>query len=80
MAACKCKFCQAKLTTSIAYMEYIKDKKFYFCNEDITAEIEFEGTMDQFNDIEKGKFCFYDPYYDDNQLFICCINGSIVYD
>lgn len=34
MAACKCKFCQAKLTTTIAYMEYVKDKKFYFCSEE----------------------------------------------
>lgn len=33
MASCKCRYCQEKLTTTIAYMEYVKDKKFYFCNE-----------------------------------------------
>ena len=34
MAACKCKYCRSKLTTTLAYMEYVKDKKFYFCNQD----------------------------------------------
>lgn len=33
MAACKCKFCQEKLTTAIAYMAYVGKNKFYFCNE-----------------------------------------------
>ena len=34
MAACKCKYCRSSLTTTTAYMEYVKDKKFYFCNQD----------------------------------------------
>lgn len=31
---CKCRYCQTSLTTEIAYMEYLKDKKAYFCNEE----------------------------------------------
>lgn len=33
MASCKCKYCQTSLTTAVAYMEYLGDKKAYFCNQ-----------------------------------------------
>lgn len=32
--ACKCRHCQESLTTDIAYMEYLGDKKAYFCNQE----------------------------------------------
>ena len=34
MAACKCRFCQAKLTTATAYKTEVNKKPAYFCNED----------------------------------------------
>lgn len=34
MAACKCRFCQGKLTTATAYKATINNKPAYFCNED----------------------------------------------
>lgn len=34
MAACKCRFCKAKLTTAIAYKVEIENKKFYFCSDE----------------------------------------------
>lgn len=33
MAACKCRFCQGKLTTSVAYKAEINKKSAYFCNQ-----------------------------------------------
>ena len=34
MAACKCRYCQERLTTAIAYKTEINKKSFYFCNEE----------------------------------------------
>lgn len=34
MAACKCRQCQTRLTTAVAYMAYAGKNKFYFCNEE----------------------------------------------
>lgn len=34
MATCKCRFCQTRLTTSLAYKVENKDKKAYFCSKD----------------------------------------------
>ena len=34
MAACKCKFCGASLTTAVAKMVEINNKRAYFCSED----------------------------------------------
>ena len=31
---CKCRYCQTNITTDIAHLVYIKDKKAYFCNEE----------------------------------------------
>lgn len=34
MAACKCRYCQERLTTAIAYKTEINKRSFYFCNEE----------------------------------------------
>ena len=31
---CKCRYCQTNITTDIAHLAYIKNKKAYFCNEE----------------------------------------------
>ena len=47
--ACKCRYCQKNITTDIAHLEHIKDKKAYFCNEEHYVKFLSEAAADAKN-------------------------------
>lgn len=55
MAACKCKFCQGKLTTSVAYKTEINKKTAYFCNKDHYNQFLQRAKEEEQNKIKKDK-------------------------
>ena len=60
MAACKCKYCQTRLTTNNAYKTTVKDKVAYFCNEEhhkfYLNETELEGKKKEYEKQMHEKF------------------------